>query len=221
MKNMSATKVLEEKIGRKIVEQLKNNKPPIIEIPKRLRTNVLFDEKEKIIRMKDDTFERQMNSLSGIKSFTQTLAVASVVADSLKQKIPLTKRDVYYHGGRITIGKESLFEKQQESDLIIEDIEVLTGLFREQLGIVAEESGQIIGNIKYEMLNIDDEWILTDCNKIAKPDTTSGEFMLDKKFRITNTEADFVLVIEKGGILEKLACKTIQFHKTQLYNDFD
>ena len=201
---MNATKVLEEKIGRKIVEQLMNNKPPIIEIPKRFKTNVWFDEKDKVIRMKDDTFERQMNSLSGIKSFTQTLAVASVIADSLRQKISLTKRDVYYAGGRITIGKESLFEKQADSDLIIEDIEVLTGLFREQLGVVAEESGQIVGNIVYETLNRDGEWIETDCTKVSDPMQTSGRFIKDEEFKIKSIDAKFILIVEKGGILTKL-----------------
>jgi len=88
--------------------------------------------------------------------------------------------------------------------MIIEDLEVYTGLLREEMGVIPGKSGEMIGNIVFQLKNRDDEWITTDCRKIAEPTSISTLFMKEGKYAISDIGAKFILIVEKAGIITKL-----------------
>ena len=116
-----------------------------------------------------------------------------------------TIRDLYYMG-KHTITyvdvdgrrkKEETWDDQRESNSVIEDIEVATGILREEMGIMHDAKGKIVGNIV-----VRSKGYLIDCSKMG-----SGAYAIPPnpdRLEIVKVEADYVLVVEKDAIFERL-----------------
>ncbi|MEM2175287.1 MAG: DNA topoisomerase VI, partial [Candidatus Micrarchaeia archaeon] len=71
---------MEEKLvnlGKKILSEIEAGKNPSIEIPIRSLSNIVFDEKTKLLRLGNKYAKRYFFNVAQAKSFMQTLLVAS------------------------------------------------------------------------------------------------------------------------------------------------
>ena len=112
----------------------------------------------------------------------------------------MTKREAYYVSKN---WDEARFDEQPESDTVIDDIEALFQVNREQLGFIPEEKG---GEIAGKLVVIDRE---SDTGKELRIDCTkfgSGAYSIPisvEQLRF-ETKAKFILAIETAGMFQRL-----------------
>jgi DNA topoisomerase-6 subunit A len=199
--NDEMIKTLKEKVGDSVIAQLLQNKSPEFEIKIRSIDNAIYDDAKKILLLGDKTQKRRFNNLKELKSFAQMILIARAIYEANKEVGYTTQRDIYYNALETIAGTNiNTLENQKESNAIITDLEVFTGLLREEMGVVAEERGVVSGKLKLKGLSCGEEQIV-DCEK-----GLTGQLIPTNmhEIEIMDLDAKQVLVIEKGGIFKSL-----------------
>src|SRR3989338_7906958 len=157
-------KVLED-FGNKIVDQIKKGKNPQIEMSLRNLSNIVYDTKDKILKLGNKMSSREFFNVAHSKKFLQTVDIASIIKKELLDSGKHEHlRGVFYMAKRTIPGTNvNIVDDQSESDKIIEDLEVISGLSREQLHVSANKMGSMIGNIV-----LVDIGYTIDCSKLGK-----------------------------------------------------
>lgn len=172
-----------------------------VAIPQRTRSNTLWNKKERILQMGDAKAQRELFNLNQAKQFMQTCLHGKSIKELIEAEKSLSLRGMFYKGLHDILddrGKklgEKTFGGQDESDGILEDLEVSLGALREELHIFAENRGAMVGNIT--LIDKGDE---IDCRRMgsggyAIPSITEGDVIQFKKI-----DAKFVLHVEKGTV---------------------
>jgi DNA topoisomerase-6 subunit A len=98
---------------------------------------------------------------------------------------------------------EARFNEQPESDAVMEDVEALFGINREQLGFIPEEKG---GDVAGQLVVIDHdretgEELRIDCTRFG-----SGAYSIPISVEQLSfeTDAKFILAIETAGMFQRL-----------------
>ena len=85
---------------------------------------------------------RELFNLNQAKQFMQTCLHGNSIKELIEAEKSLSLRGMYYKGLHTVAGtKEKTFAAQDESDGILEDLEVSLGSLREELHIFAENRG--------------------------------------------------------------------------------
>jgi len=135
-----------------------------------------------------------------VRTFAQTLKMMSLSKELVEQDDIATKREAYY------VSKnwgEARFHDQPESDTVLEDVEALFGMNREQLGFIPEEKG---GDVAGNLVVIDKD---SDTGKKLRIDCTkfgSGAYSIPISVEHLQfeTDAKFILAIETAGMFQRL-----------------
>ncbi len=199
------------KLARAVVGVIHDRKDPYVDIPSRTLSNVQFNETKRIIELLDGKQRRSFFSLLGrrkgegsqAKKFMQTLRVAEVCRKLIDAGDSTSIRDLYYNL-KVPIkspdgkAKELIFFEQEESDPIIEDIEVTVGALREELGVHAETKGAMVGPMT--ILDNGDRIDLATMGSggWAVPSIVEGDVI-----EFVKCAAKYVLLIEKGAIWQR------------------
>src|SRR3989338_4613023 len=188
-----------EKLGKDIVSQIKAMKNPEITIPVRALSNVEFNEKTKTLQLGNKEGKRSFFNVGHTKKFLQTVEVASVIKKELLETGKHEHlRGVFYMTKRTIPGTNvNIVDEQIESDKIIEDLEVITDLSREQLHVSANKMGSMVGNV-----TLIDSGDLIDCSKLGKGGYSIPSITDELEFKKVN--AKYVLYMEKAAIFERL-----------------
>ena len=118
-------------------QDIKKLKQPQIKIPLRSLSNVEYSGKEGYFKLLPGVKERTLTA-STIKTFAQTLRMMALSKQLLETDDIATKREAYY------VSKnwgEARFLEQPESDNVMDDIEAMMTVNREQIGFIPEEKG--------------------------------------------------------------------------------
>src|ERR1043165_6851933 len=136
------------KLADSVVKSTFAHKEPVIAIPTRSKSNTLWNKKRGILEMGGAKQERELFNLNQAKQFMQTMLHASTIKDLIEAEKTSSLRGVFYKAKHTVAGtKENPFDTQDESDPILEDLEVALGSLREELHIFAENRGSMVGNI--------------------------------------------------------------------------
>ncbi|MBI3548269.1 MAG: DNA topoisomerase IV subunit A [Elusimicrobia bacterium] len=184
-----------------VIDAAKRKKDPTIEIPVRSLSNVKFNEKKGIIEMGENTQERTFFNVAMAKKFMQTILVGDALAELQRANLTTSLREIYYRT-KHTIGDshENTFDGQDESDPVIEDLEVGLEALREELHVRADNGGTIIGPLVLE-----DDGDRIDCSRLGKGGYSVPSIVEDDFVSIKKCTADFVLLVEKGTQWNRLA----------------
>jgi len=189
-----------KKLGQDILKQLKNNENPAIEIPIRSLKNVKFDNETGLISMGEEKLKRQFFNISHAKKFMQTLLVAKVARELVKEKATVSIRDLFYTLKIPIPGtKENVFDYQNESDPIIEDVEVALNILREEMNLRADKKGSMVGD-----LVIEDGGDKIDLRKQGTGGWSIPSKVEDDVIKFKETSAKFILFVEKSAVWERL-----------------
>ncbi len=169
-----------------------------MKIPVRSLSNIKWNEKDKLLTLGDKKSKRLFFNVGHARKFMQTLMIASFCKDIVDEDIHASIRDMYYNlKHSIGDSKENTFEEQAESDPLIVDIETSLKVLREQLHLLADRKGVVVGNVK-----IRDRGDLIDWSKLGSGGWSIPSVVEDITFE--KVSADFVLVIEKNAGFERL-----------------
>ncbi|MBI2546450.1 DNA topoisomerase IV subunit A [Candidatus Woesearchaeota archaeon] len=185
-------------IAQDVYQTVLKNRQPELRIPLRALNNVKYDPKEGYFEIMGKMAARTLTA-STVKTFAQSLRMMALSKQLVETDDIATKREAYYVSKN---WDEARFMEQVESDTIMDDIEAMLMVNREQLGFIPEEKG---GDVAGKLIVIDkDETgkeLRIDCTKFG-----SGAYSIPitvEHLRF-ETKADFVLVIETAGLFQRL-----------------
>ncbi len=170
---------------------------PIIPIPIRARSNTLWNKKRGILEMGDNKADRQLFNLNQAKQYMQTLLHSASVKELIDAEKTLSLRGMFYKGLHTIAGtaSEKTFGAQDDSDAILEDLEVAIGALREELHIYAKKRGTMVGNIT--IIDNGDE---IDCRRMGTGGYAIPGIVEPDVIEFKKCEAKFVLHVEKDTV---------------------
>ncbi|MBR9699390.1 DNA topoisomerase IV subunit A [Candidatus Woesearchaeota archaeon] len=182
-----------------VYKDILKKKQPTLHMPLRSLSNVKYDSKDGYFEIIDKKKERTLTA-SSVKTFAQTLRMMALSKELVESEDIATKREAYYVSKN---WEEARFVSQPESDTVMDDVEAMMMVNREQIGFIPEEKG---GDIAGKLIVIDKD---PDTGKEVKIDCTkfgSGAYSIpsqveELKFQTT---AKFILAIETAGMFQRL-----------------
>jgi len=190
---------------REILDQIKRGENPTLTLPKRTLSNTIYDVKRKLLLLGPEKLKRSFFDLHEAKKFMQTLLMARIIYEALERDEYPTIRDLYYRGKHTIVYREpggrrheeNTWDEQRESDAVIRDIEVFTGLLREEMLILSKEKGKIVGNMR-----IRSGGDVIDLSRMGH-----GAYAIEPTpdlIEFIDVDAEYVLVVEKDAVFQQL-----------------
>lgn len=195
--NKVATKIKNE--AKRVKDNIIDGKKPSMKFPLRSLTNVKYTTAKGFLELKGKKKERTL-TVNTVKTFAQTLRMMALSKELVDTDDIATKREAYYVSKNWDAAR---FAEQPESDAVMDDVEALFGINREQLGFIPEEKG---GDVAGQLVVVDKD---RDTGKKLKIDCTkfgSGAYSIPISVEELEfeTKAKFILVIETAGMFQRL-----------------
>jgi len=188
-----------KEIAKDVYDNILKLKQPHLKTPIRSLSNVSYNAKKGYFEIGSTEKTRTLTA-STIRTFAQTLRMIAFSKTLVETNDISTKRETYY------IAKNwgpEVFKEQSESDSIIDDIEAMLGVNREQIGFIPDErSGVIAGALTVIDKDADSgKEVRIDCTKMG-----SGAYSIPNRVEELrfDTKARFILAIETGGMFQRL-----------------
>ncbi|HMO04006.1 MAG TPA: DNA topoisomerase IV subunit A [Kiritimatiellia bacterium] len=207
-KDQAPQVVSKQAASRRIVEVAKEihlditrkHKKPSMKFPIRSLANVKYDTKRGHFEILNKTATRTL-SYNTVKTFAQSMRLLATTKNDLLDKDDIAgKREIYYNSKS---WGECRFDEQPESDTLLDDIEAMLGINREQLGYIPEErGGDVAGPLT--VLDIDPsngKDIKIECGKLG-----SGAWSIPSRVEHLRfaSKAKFILAVETASLFQRL-----------------
>lgn len=168
-----------------------------VAIPARTRSNTLWNKKRGILQMGSGQSARELFNLNQAKQFMQTVLHGNSIKQLIEAEKTLSLRAMFYKGLHTIAGtnSEKTFADQDESDGILEDLEVSLGSLREELHVFAKKAGTMVGNIT--IVDSGDE---IDCRRMGSGGYAVPSIVESDVIQFKKVDAKFVLHVEKGTV---------------------
>ncbi len=186
-----------------IYTQLDKGRIPQMAIPLRTKSNISFDEKKGVWKYGKGRGQRSAKKLRGAKMLLRTLHVLGFIKGMIDGDRSSTLRELYYISEGWDIAK---FSTQDESNLLAEDLEILTGSLREDFRLRPEEDGaRVLGDLTLEEVTRRGDPKRFNCKDDVGDSGYGIPFNVEEeKLRLLDCDADFVLAVETGGMFDRL-----------------
>jgi DNA topoisomerase-6 subunit A len=187
-----------KQLGDDVLGEVDAGMNPSVDVTTRSLNNVYYDEKSGLIKLGDDKQKRYYFNLGQAKKFLQTMLIAKQIKILLEQNQPaLSIRQLFYTLKHEIPGSgENTFDGQDESDPIIEDMELMTNSLREELNLIATPNGVISGPLVVE----DKTGDVLDFERMGSAGGAVPPIVEDDFFHIKEMNADYILVVEKYAV---------------------
>ncbi len=184
-----------------VIEAAQRRKDPTLAIPIRSLSNITFNERKGMIEMGKGKQARSFFNVGMAKKFMQTVLVADALSELQRSDLTTSLREIYYRTKHtIKDSHENTFDTQDESDPVIEDLEVTLAALREELHVRAENGGSVVGP-----LVLVDDGDRVDCARLGKGGYSVPSIVEPEYLQIKKCTADFVLLVEKGTQWNRLS----------------
>jgi DNA topoisomerase-6 subunit A len=210
-RNPARVKLIE--LGEKLLEQVEAHRRPKLSVPIRALSNVTFSKAKGYFAIGTRKAHRTL-SYQTVRSFAQTVRLMAFAKHLIDTDDFASKREVYYTSkgskGKSVAGDRGAagwgpagFKDQDESDTIMDDIEAMASVNREQLGFIpAEQNGSVAG----ELIVIDTDpatgkRIEINCTAFGRGSYSIPSRVEGLEFR---TNAKFILAVETAALFERL-----------------
>lgn len=185
--------------SKEVYDKILQLRKPSLKFPIRSLSNVRYDKRKGYLEILSKTKIRTL-TVNTIKTFAQTLKMMALSKELIVSDDIATKREAYY------VSKnwgDARFNEQPESDTVMDDVEAMFSVNREQLGFIPEEKG---GDVAGKLIVLDKD---PSTGKILRIDCTkfgSGAYSIPISVEELDfqTKAKFILVIETSGMFQRL-----------------
>jgi len=186
--------------GRQVYTDIvKRRKKPSMRFPVRALSNVRYDPRRGHFEIRGKTVTRTL-TYNTVKTFAQSVRVMAMSKDLIRTDEIATKREVYYMSKN---WGECRFNEQPESDTVMDDVEAMFAINREQLGFIPEEDGGAVAG-RLVIVDTDPDTgrkVRVDC---AKMGTGAYSIPASVEHFEFETKAKFVLAVETAGMFQRL-----------------
>lgn len=184
-----------------VITAADRSKDPTFAIPIRALSNVSFNPRKGMIEMGGKKQARSFFNMGMAKKFMQTMLVADALSELQRADLTTSLREIYYRTKHtIKNSHENTFDTQDESDPVIEDLEVTLAALREELHVRAENAGSIVGPVVFG-----DDGDRVDCARLGKGGYSVPSIVEPEYLEIRRCTADFLLLVEKGTQWNRLS----------------
>jgi DNA topoisomerase-6 subunit A len=187
-----------EESAQTVHDSIIKGRKPKMRIPVRSLSNVLYKIRTGHFVLNNNFKERTL-TVNTVKTFAQTLKMMSLSKELIEGNDIATKREAYY------ISKnwgDAAFKEQPESDTVMEDVEAMFRVNREQMRFVPEEKG---GEIAGRLIVVDKDArgkkLEIDCTRFGSGSYSIPINVEHLQFR---SQAKFILAIETAGMFQRL-----------------
>jgi DNA topoisomerase VI subunit A len=195
----AARKIVE--VAQRIRTDIQNGKrKPEMRFPVRSLANVKYDVKRGHFEILGKESTRTL-SYQTVKAFAQSMRLLATTKNDLLDRDDIAgKREVYYNSKS---WGECRFDEQPESDSLLDDIEAMLSINREQLGYIPEERG---GDVCGPIVILDrdpstGETIRIDCTKLGTGAWSVPSRVEHLQFQ---SKAKFLLAVETSSLFQRL-----------------
>ncbi len=185
-----------ETMADQVVKHSLKEADPFVDIPVRALSNTKWNKTRRILQMGDSMQRRNLFNLGQARKFMQTMLIADGCKELVEEGKTLSLRSMFYKTLHTIQGtKEKTFAGQEESDPIIEDLEVALGALREELHVFASERGKVVGN-----LTIIDNGDEINLRRMGTGGYAIPSIVEPSVIQFGKCEAKFILHVEKGTV---------------------
>lgn len=186
-------------VANNVYQNILKEKQPSLKMPLRSLINVTYNQKDGFFELKGK-FKTRTLTAGTIKKFAQTLKMMALSKELIEKDDIATKREVYYVSKN---WDEARFNEQPESDSVMNDIEAMLMVNREQIGFIPEEKG---GEVAGKLIVIDRDpethkEIRINCTKMG---TGAYSIPISVEHLKFDTNAKFIIAIETAGMFQRL-----------------
>ncbi|WP_257297502.1 DNA topoisomerase IV subunit A [Haloarchaeobius sp. FL176] len=183
-------------------DQFERGDVPSMTLPTRTKSNIEYDEASDVWVYGDRTSTRSANSVRGARKLLKAIYTIEFLARQLDEDRSSTLRELYYLSESWD-AEEAQFNGQDESNKLVEDLEIVSEVKREDFHMRPEESGAtLIGPLELiEQTRRGERQI--HCQK----DVGEGGYQIPNNpdtIEFTDHDTDFVLCVETGGMRDRL-----------------
>lgn len=183
-------------LGKSVAKSALAETDPFVDVPSRTMSNTTYNEVRKLLQMGDATLRRNLFNTGQARKFMQMVLLSKGCKDLLQAQKTLSLRGMYYMSLHTIAGtKEKTFDDQEESDGILEDIEVAIATLRENLHLFAKKRGTMVGNI-----TVIDNGDSIDCRRMGTGGYAIPSICESSVVQFGKCEAKFVLHVEKDTV---------------------
>jgi len=183
-------------------DQFADGDVPSMDVPTRTKANIEYDEEENVWVYGDRTSTRSANSVRGAEKLLKAIYTIDFLTQQLEEDRSSTLRELYYLSESWDVD-EAQFSSQDESNDLVEDLEIVSGATREDFHMRPEESGAtIMGPLKLREQTRRGEREI-HCQK----DVGEGGYQIPNNpdtIDFLENDAEFVLAVETGGMRDRL-----------------
>lgn len=186
-----------------LYDHLNNGNIPTMEVALRSKRNIEFNPKTSVWNYGDLKTLRTAKTVKGSLMLLRTVYIADFIKGMLETKKSSTLREMYY----ISEGwNNAKFNSQDESIILAEDLEILTGLMREDFKLRPEEDGaRIYGDLTLTELTRKGEKKKINCiDDVGDSGYGIPYNVGPEKIEFKSCGAKFVIAIETGGMFDRL-----------------
>ncbi|SEH14939.1 DNA topoisomerase-6 subunit A [Natronorubrum sediminis] len=183
-------------------DQFELGEIPHMSVPTRTKNNIEYSEAEDVWVYGDRESTRSANSVRGARKLLKAVYTIEFLANQLEQDRSSTLRELYYLSESWD-NKEAQFNDQDESNGLIEDLEIVSGVTREDFHMRPEESGATIMG----PLHLREQTRRGEREIHCQKDVGEGGYQIPNNpdtIEFLNSEADFILAVETGGMRDRL-----------------
>lgn len=185
-----------EGLAKSVVDMARRSQDPAVQIPIRALSNVAFNESTRHVEMGESKQSRNFFNYGQAKRFMQTLLVGSKCKELIDRGKTASIRQIYYMSKHTIKGtNEKTFDDQNESDPIIEDLEVSIDALREELHVFAKQSGNLVGP-----LTLVDAGNTLDCTAMGSAGYAVPSIVESDVVQFKKCDARFILHVEKDTV---------------------
>lgn len=189
-----------DNVAGEVYGDIQRTRKPQMRFPIRALSNVKYDPKKGFFEMSGKKATRTL-TYNTVKTFAQSVRLLAVTKNDLLLKNDIAgKREVYYNAKS---WGECRFEEQSESDQLLDDMEAMLDVNREQLGYIPEERG---GEVTGPLTVIDKdpesgEEIQINCARLGTGAWSIPSQVEHIRFQ---TKAKFILAVETSSLFQRL-----------------
>ncbi|ELY43641.1 DNA topoisomerase IV subunit A [Natronorubrum bangense] len=183
-------------------DQFELGEIPHMSVPTRTKNNIEYDEDKDVWVYGDRESTRSANSVRGARKLLKAVYTIEFLANQLEEDRSSTLRELYYLSESWD-NNEAQFSDQDESNGLIEDLEIVSGVTREDFHMRPEESGATIMG----PLHLREQTRRGERDIHCQEDVGEGGYQIPNNpdtIEFLDCDADFILAVETGGMRDRL-----------------
>ena len=191
-----------KELAQDFTDQMERGDIPQMDVPTRTKSNIELNEDANVWEYGDRTSARTANSVGGARKLLKAAYTIEFLVNQLEQDRSSTLRELYYLSESWD-SEEAQFNDQDESNGLIEDLEIVSEVRREDFHMRPEESGAtLIGPLELREQTRRGDRVIH-----CQQDVGEGGYQIPNNpdtIEFLDNDADFVLAVETGGMRDRL-----------------